>query len=176
VREALNRLQRDGLVIKVPHRGWLVREFSEQEVRDLYELRIALERFTVRLASERITPPEIQWLEEHQLRGEADILSGDMDDYWAYNRDLHGAILRAARNSELSALMAQLSMKVQMLTAATIRMAGRPSRAVREHRDIISLIAERRAPEAEDVIQRHLASALEDILRAGVKSLKRRSN
>ncbi len=174
VREALNRLERDGVVVKVPHRGWLVRGFTEQEVRDLYELRIGLERFTVRLACERITPPEIRWLEEHQLRGEADIVSGDMDAYWAYNRDLHGTILRAARNSELSALMGQLSMKVQMLTAATIRMAGRPSRAVREHRELIRLIAERRTAEAEDLIQRHLASALEDILRAGVKSLKLR--
>ncbi len=172
VREALNRLERDRIVVKVPHRGWLVREFSEQEVREIYELRIGLERFTVGMACNRITAPELRWLEEHQLRGEADILSGDMDDYWAYNRDLHGAILRAAHNSELSTLMGQLSMKAQMLTAATIRMAGRPPRAVREHRELIRLIGEHKPAEAQELIERHLASALEDILRVGIKSMK----
>jgi DNA-binding GntR family transcriptional regulator len=172
VREALNRLERDGLVVKVPYQGWLVRQFDEQEVRNLYEVRIGLERFTVRLACGRITPEEVRWLEQHQLKGESDLLSGDMDSYWAYNRDLHGAILRAAKNSELSSAMAPVSLKAQMLTAATIRMAGRPPRAIREHRELIELIAAGRIPEAEDLIDRHLSSALNDILRVGIKSLE----
>ncbi len=175
VREALNRLERDGLVVKVPYQGWLVREFTEAEVRDLYEARIGLERFTVRLACGRITEDEIGWLEDHQLKGEADLMSGDMEAYWAYNRDLHAAILRAARNSELSGLMGKLWLKVQMLTAATIRMAGRPSRAVREHRELITLIAQKRAPEAEDLIEMHLSSALGDIIKVGVRSLRQAS-
>ncbi len=171
VREALNRLEKDGLVLKVPYQGWLVRSFNEQEIRSLYEARIGLERFAVRLACARITAEEVLWLEQHQLQGEADIRSADMDSYWAYNRDLHGAILRAARNPELSSLVETLSLKVQMLTAATIRMAGRPSRAVREHRELIVLVAARRTAEAEELIDRHLSSALEDILRAGAKSV-----
>ena len=41
VREALHRMERDGLIVKLPYRGWFVREFSEQEVRELYEMRAA---------------------------------------------------------------------------------------------------------------------------------------
>ncbi|MGE5569650.1 MAG: GntR family transcriptional regulator [Rhodospirillales bacterium] len=166
VREALNRLEKDGVVLKVPYQGWQVRSFNDQEIRDLYEARIGLERFAVRLACARITAEEISWLEQHQLKGEGDLRSGDMDSYWAYNRDLHGAILRAAKNQELSSLMATLSLKIQMLTAATIRVAGRPSRAVREHRELIELVSAHRAADAEELIERHLSSALEDILRA----------
>ena len=53
VREALHRMERDGLIVKLPNRGWFVREFSEQEVRELYEMRAALESFSVALACER---------------------------------------------------------------------------------------------------------------------------
>ena len=50
VREALYRLETDGLVVKLPYKGWFVREFTEHEVRELYEMRAALECFAVRLA------------------------------------------------------------------------------------------------------------------------------
>ena len=43
VREALHRMEGDGLIMKLPYRGWFVREFTEQEVRELYEMRAALE-------------------------------------------------------------------------------------------------------------------------------------
>ena len=69
-----------------------------------------------------------------------------------YNRDLHAAIVEAAGNAYLSSLMAQVDLQSQMLMAKTIRLAGRPSRAIEEHREIIDLIArrdERGAQEAD---------------------------
>ena len=59
VREAMHRLEGDGLAIKVPYQGWFVREYTEQQVRELYELRAALECFSVRLACQRITDEEV---------------------------------------------------------------------------------------------------------------------
>ena len=55
VREALYRLEGDGLLVKLPYQGWFVREFTEQEVRQLYEMRAAMECFAVRLACQRMT-------------------------------------------------------------------------------------------------------------------------
>ncbi len=80
VREALHRMEADGLIVKLPYRGWFVREFTEQEVRELYEMRAALESFSVRLACERITGEELEWLREHQAIGEAALKTGDMED------------------------------------------------------------------------------------------------
>ena len=55
MREAVQRLEGDGLAVKLPNRGWFVREFIPQQIRDLYEFRAAAECLGVRLASERIT-------------------------------------------------------------------------------------------------------------------------
>jgi DNA-binding GntR family transcriptional regulator len=168
VREALHRMEADGLIVKLPYRGWFVREFSEQEVRELYEMRAALESFSVGRACERITEEELAWLREHQAVGEAALKKGDMEAYRIYNRDLHAAIMAAARNAYLSSAMGQLTLQSQMLMARTIRLVGRPSRAIEEHRDLIELIAARRDKDAQMLMERHILSALDDILRFGI--------
>jgi DNA-binding GntR family transcriptional regulator len=168
VREALHRMERDGLIVKLPYRGWFVREFSEQEVRELYEMRAALESFSVGRACERITHDELTWLRGHQSVGEAALKAGDMEAYRIYNRDLHAAIMDAAHNSYLSSAMGQLTLQSQMLMARTIRLVGRPSRAIEEHRDLIELIAKRKEKPAQALMERHILSALEDILRYGI--------
>jgi DNA-binding GntR family transcriptional regulator len=168
VREALHRMEGDGLVMKLPYRGWFVREFTEQEVRELYEMRAALESFSVRLACERISAEELTWLRDHQSVGEAALKTGDMEAYRIYNRDLHAAIMDAARNAYLSFAMGQLSLQSQVLVARTIRLVGRPSRAIEEHRELIDLIATRQVKAAQELMERHILSALEDILRIGL--------
>ena len=170
VREALHRMERDGLIVKLPYRGWFVREFTEQEVRELYEMRAALESFSVGRACDRITAEELAWLRDHQGVGEAALRAGDMEAYRIYNRDLHAAITEAARNAYLSSAMAQLTLQSQMLMAKTIRLVGRPSRAIEEHREVIDLIAARKKLEAQALIERHILSALEDILRFGLSA------
>ena len=168
VREALYRLEADGVVVKLPYKGWYVREFSEQEVRDLYEMRAALECFGVRLACERITDEQIAWLREHQAVGEAALADADMEAYRLYNRDLHVAIVDAARNAYLTSVMAQVDLHSQVLVAKTIRLAGRPSRGIEEHRELIELIARRDEHAAQDLMRVHILSASEDIIRFAI--------
>jgi len=164
VREAMHRLESDGLAIKLPYQGWFVRQHTRQEIRDLYELRVALESFSVELACQRITDEEVRWLREHQSVGEAALAAGDIEAYRVYNRDLHAAIMRAARNSYVSAVMGQLQLQSEMLMARTIRMAGRPERAIEEHHRLIELIAARDQANAARLMNQHISSAVGDIL------------
>jgi DNA-binding GntR family transcriptional regulator len=167
VREAMHRLEGDGLAIKLPYQGWFVREFTEKQIRELYELRAALECFSVRLACQRITEDEIAALHQHQVTGEGALARKDMDDYRTYNWNLHAAIMRAAQNSYLFATMSQLRMQTEMLMAKTIRITGRPVRAIKEHYRLIELIEKRDAQAAEQLMEHHILSALEDIIRWG---------
>ncbi len=167
VREAMQRLENDGVAVKLPNRGWFVREYTDQQVREIYEVRAALECFSVRLACRRISDDGIAWLRGHQASGEAALAAGDMDGYRLYNRDLHAAIFRAAANSCLTGVMGQIRLQTEMLMARTIRIIGRPLRAIEEHHRLIELIAAREAAEAERLMEVHIMSALDDILRWG---------
>jgi DNA-binding GntR family transcriptional regulator len=175
VREAMQRLEAEGLAIKAPYQGWFVRQFSEQEIRELYELRAALECFAVRLACRRITPEQMLSLRSHQATGEAALAAGDMDAYRIYNRDLHQAILAAARNAYLESMMAHLRLHSEMLMARTIRITGRPLRAIEEHQRLLDLIELRDLRAAEQTMEHHILSALEDVVHAGTTPLSRTS-
>jgi DNA-binding GntR family transcriptional regulator len=169
VREAMHRLENDGLTIKLPYQGWFVREFTEQQIHELYEFRAALERLSVRLACERITDDDVRWMRQHHSVGEAALESSDMQAYRVYNHDFHEAILRAANNSYLSSAMSQVALQSEMLTGKTIRIVGRPLRAIEEHSRLIDALEKRDADEAETLMECHIMSALEDIIssRAG---------
>ena len=64
--------------------------------------------------------------------------------------------------------MGQLNLQSQVLMAKTIRLAGRPSRAIEEHRELIDLIAKREDQAAQELMERHILSALEDIVRFAI--------
>jgi DNA-binding GntR family transcriptional regulator len=131
-------------------------------------MRAGLECFSVRLACERITPEEIDALRRHQETGESALSHQDMEAYRVYNQELHAAIMRAAKNSQLPLVIGQISLKTQMLSAQTIRL-GRQELAMQEHRRLVELIAARDAGRAEELMHRHVLGALEDILRHGVE-------
>jgi len=168
VREAMHRLESDGLAVKLPYQGWFVREFTNQQIRDLFEFRASLECLAVRLACERITAEELDWLRNHQSTGETALAAGDMEAYRIYNRDLHAAILKAATNSYLSSVMGQLRLQNEMLMVKTIRIVGRPLRAIEEHARLIELVVKRDARAAEQLMEAHILGALEDFLASGV--------
>ncbi len=137
-------------------------------MRQLYEMRAAMECFGVRLACQRMTSEELDGLREQQSVGKAALRDEDIDAYRIYNRDLHATIIKAARNSYLSTVMAQLALQSQMLMARTIRLVGRPSRAIEEHGELIELIGKHQEKAAERLIERHILSALEDILQFAI--------
>jgi DNA-binding GntR family transcriptional regulator len=166
VREAMHRLESDGLAVKMPYQGWFVREFTSEQIQELYEVRAALECLGVRLACERITDAEVDWLRNHQSVGEATLISGDTEAYRIYNQDLHTAILKAARNSYLSSLMGQLRLQNEMLMVRTSRIAGRSVRAFEEHGRVVELIAHRHVKAAEQLMQTHILDALKDLIRS----------
>jgi len=163
VREAMQRLEGDGLAIKLPYQGWFVREFTEEEIRSLYEFRTAMESFSVRLACKRITADEVTWLHAHQLTGEDALRAGNIDAYRLYNRELHRAILRAARNAHLLAVTGQMALQTELLMARTIRISGRPTKAIEEHRRLIELIETRDSDAAANLMVHHIMSAMSDI-------------
>jgi DNA-binding GntR family transcriptional regulator len=111
VREALRRLEAEGLVQSIPNRGAVVRSVSLEDVSDLYGLRARLEAYGAELAAERIEPEQVDKINDgiaafdEALRGEyADELERTraID---AANRAIHDAIVAAAHHERLGRLL-----------------------------------------------------------------------
>ncbi|WP_375779442.1 GntR family transcriptional regulator [Bradyrhizobium sp. ma5] len=100
VRESLQRLANAGLVVP-RKRGWAVREFTPDEIRQNAELRMALEGYAANLAATRGSPADIATIAGiHELR--LTLRSTDENMRVSSNRNFHDAIMRAAGNGRLT--------------------------------------------------------------------------
>jgi DNA-binding GntR family transcriptional regulator len=104
VREAMVRLIKDGLAVRSRH-GLTVREFTFPEVREIYELRAALEGYAARLAAERGSAEALEviaeTLQHHAMTSRHEAV--DRARVVEANADFHNAVLAAAANERLQA-------------------------------------------------------------------------
>jgi len=165
VRDALARLEANGLAVKIPNYGWFVRDFTEDEIRDMHEVRGSIESLSVRLACERMTEEELRDLHAQQKIGRAAVQADDADGYLVYNREFHAIIMRAARNSYLAIIIGQFGPQSEMLTSRSTKVAGRMHRAYEEHCNIVDCLSRRDADGAEKGMKAHIFNALCEFLK-----------
>ena len=156
VREALKRLESDGLVSFGQPRGLTVTELSQSEILDLYAMREVLEGAAARFAAERASPLEVaslkQILEQHKETTSAAEVA-------AANRQLHDAIVAAAHNMYLQRVMTVLSDALALLGTTTYSYPGRIASGWKENAHIVACIARRDPVAAEKAAQEHIRAA-----------------
>jgi DNA-binding GntR family transcriptional regulator len=101
VREALVLLERDGLVYISPNRGCFVREFDERDIREIFELRTALENLAAHLIVDRLQETDIQYLEE-LIQQQADSMARHAQSrVGQLDLEFHSYMVKLADNSRL---------------------------------------------------------------------------
>lgn len=164
VREALVRLVKDGLA--VPSRqGLTVREFTLPEVREIYEVRAAIEGYAARLAAERATASALNDI-EHTLHHHARTSRGDTVDRIKVveaNTDFHDAVLDAAGNGRMRALANANRSYFFNNEAAAVTSDEALGVALDEHQLIYCAIRDRDPVQAEEIVRQHVMAGLKVI-------------
>lgn len=152
VREAIRRLESEGLVEVAPGRGVMVIQPTRQQVRELYELRESLEGTAARLAALHASDSEIADL--RRVLTDIEDVGDDFLEIARLNKEFHRLIQDAAHNRYLSRALTQLSDSLALLPGTTFQVPGRAERARVEHLAIVDAI-ETRNPEAAERAARH---------------------
>src|SRR5262245_2031863 len=100
IREALRQLQGEGLVVQTPNRGARVRAVDVEFVRNIFDLRIAIESMLARRAAERIQPEQIAMLEAIEQEFESCIAARNFSAALVANRKFHTVAHEPANNPE----------------------------------------------------------------------------
>jgi DNA-binding GntR family transcriptional regulator len=156
VREALKRLEADGLVTFNQPRGLAVNELSQAQVLELYAMREVLEGAAARFAGEQASSLEIDSL-KHLLANQREAKTPE--EAATANRRLHDAIAGAAHNDYLLRAMNVLSDALALLGPTTYAAPGRIESGLRENAEIIDAIANRDPDAAEASARRHILAA-----------------
>ncbi len=157
IREALTRLQQDGLVVR-SDRGLVVRERSPEEILDIYETRIGLEAMASRVAASRRS-----YLDVMTMRRIADRLDQVDTSHEvamaAGNREFHRSVWRASHNESLTDLLRRLDLHLARYPSTTLSQPGRWEEGNKEHRAIVEAIDSQDAALAHDLTAAHFTKA-----------------
>lgn len=157
IREALTRLQQDGLLQR-GDRGLVVRERSPEEILDIYEVRIVLETMAAGMAAERHTAFDRRRL-QRLLKTTATVKADDSAEMFRANREFHNSVWLATHNEALVDLLTRLNLHLVRYPATTLSFPGRWERALREHAELIDALLQRDAARARLCAESHFTQA-----------------
>lgn len=159
VREAIRKLELEGLVIMVPRKGAYVAGVSMKDIHEVYEVRSALEALACRLAAERITDEELDALERQVLKESEEEQTGILDSIVQVDSSFHDIIYQAAHNQRLVTFFNILQEQLQRFRAASLSSPGRSKTCLEEHKAIVEALGERNADLAEKLAREHIENA-----------------
>jgi DNA-binding GntR family transcriptional regulator len=157
LREALKVLAAEGLVELLPNRGARVRQFTQNDVREFFELLAGLESAAGRLACSRVEDAEIAAIERLHYEMYGHYMRRELPGYFLCNQAIHMAIVDAARNEALRRTYAALTARMrQHRYSANAIARDRWAEAMREHELILDALRRRDADGMATVLFDHL--------------------
>ncbi|MCK0167220.1 GntR family transcriptional regulator [Jannaschia sp. S6380] len=159
VREAIKRLEQDGLIRHAPHKGAVVRALDPQSMNELYLVREVLEGTAAGLAAQHASTAEITALEELLATQPPEGQDDGGAEAARRNAIFHDAIGHAAHNRHLLHAMDGLSGAMALLGPTTLSMPGRIPVAMEEHAAILHAISARDAGAADAAARAHIRAA-----------------
>ena len=165
IREALVRLQDEGLVELLPGVGVRVKLLNPDEAVELYDLREVLDGLAARLAARRATPTARVRLERALGRMATCLERRDANQWFPAHVAFHEEILGASGNARLAALTAVVRLSIRHFHPLLLKTAHRLEDAWREHRGIFDAIVAHDGERAEALARAHIANAKAIVLR-----------
>lgn len=167
VREALHKLESEGLIKPLNTRGFIVSRDSEEEVEELFEIRAILEGYALRIISEKISDQAMEELKGFVEKAEEALRRKRIEEVFKWNTKfhdmLHGLLTEKRR---LHRLMVNVRKYVLRYRKDTLQYPDGGKRAIDGHRKILLALRLRDPDLCERVMRKHIQEAKEDALQA----------
>lgn len=176
IREALRRLEAEGLVVFYPNRGAVVAALSAVEAQEIAEMRVALETLALRLALPKLTPRMLT-----QARAILDELDHETEvARWStLNWEFHAALYAPAQRPRLITTLTTLHSSVDRYMRVILATMQHQAQSQQEHRALLAACEQRDEPAACAILDNHITTAsamlVEYLARKAEPQTKRRA-
>lgn len=157
VREALRKLETEGLVSRLPRRGVVVSSMTRADLDNLFDVREALEVQAARLATQRARPEELEELAEVVRRANEALSQDDTEAFVEMNDRFHDLVIAMAHNPVLRQVLEPLQGRLRWI----LRQNRNPELVCREHEDLCEAIASGKPARAVKVATTHVRTSRE---------------
>jgi DNA-binding GntR family transcriptional regulator len=166
VREALQRLELEGLSRVLPRVGYVVSPVSLGDVQELFELRLLLEPAAAELGAERIQPDLLDELDRLARVSFAGADRSTYADLLAINSAFHLGVVRAAGNSRLTGVATRALAEAERLLHLALGLRDASDLIIRDHVEIVAALRQHDGARARQVAERHLLASRQRVLQA----------
>jgi DNA-binding GntR family transcriptional regulator len=156
VREAMLELAAEGLVEAVPNRGFKAIALSEQDLREIFELRLLLEVPATGLAASAITPARVKECRDLAGRIERAAAEADLTEFLEADRAFHLELIGAVGNQRLEEIVGRLRDQARLYGLPRLAATGELTMSAEEHSAILLAVAGGDRNLAESLTRRHL--------------------
>jgi DNA-binding GntR family transcriptional regulator len=171
IREAMSRLQAEGLIVLRPRRGFAVISLDIAEIIEIFELRMAVEQHALETASRLRSENDVREVEALLVGMETlNPAEGSMPAWLKLNRDFHARLVASANRSRLSSITSNLRDAVEPYIRLECYVTGEVEDASHEHREIFDAFKSRDSTRAGEIIRDHCLGSMNRL----VKSLRER--
>lgn len=161
VREALSALEREGIVVSLPRRGYFVVDFTEKDTEEIYSFRLLLEVEALRRAIERFTPQDIAQMQRIvDALGEAIRQNEDFETIVSLDLSFHEHICRCADHNRLFSAWNSMRWQTSLLIGLTTKTDyNYPDQPKELHQRILNAILHNDLNRAEANLREHILDA-----------------
>jgi DNA-binding GntR family transcriptional regulator len=157
LQQALERLAEDDVVVKRRRRWYVTRTATAATMREIFEVRTTLEGMCARLAAERITPEEIEGMEQLLHDFDRVLREGDNVALLAVDQKFHRRLYEASGNRFLARALDEMYTLIYRLFYFALDRMVSVRANIEEHRDILAALKAGDGRSAERLIQLHIA-------------------
>jgi len=163
IRGALSRLGDEGLVEIHPNRGAVVVGIGDEELQDIYKIRIRLEGLASAEAAVRISESDLDRLRHSVELSEFYIAKRDTEHLKELDSEFHSIIYEASGNRLLCKTLSELHRNIQFYRKRSLALGDRLEKSVGEHREILDAIERGDAEAADRLTSAHIEAALNNL-------------
>ena len=164
IREAINRLEKEGLVKIIPQRGAFVVQFTEKDVFELFLIRENLEGLAAYLAATKMSEKDLAKLESAVEGFSEPFDEKEIRRYAREDFKFHQAVVQFSEAQRLIILISTLHDYIRIFRLATVGVSGRMKTSLDEHRQLLEAFRQKSPEEAERRMREHIRHVRDGVM------------
>ncbi len=164
VRESIRKLELEGLVKMIPRKGAYVTPLSIKDLKEMMQIREALESLVAELAAENATEEEVEAMRKSNRGFEDSLRNGDEDGIIDYDITFHEILYKASRNERLCNMIHTLREQMQRVRVEYVHNVDDKLPLIGQHRAIIDNVARHNPAEAAKYAAKHITVTEENMV------------
>ena len=160
LRTALQQLEKEGLIIRLPQRGFYVYQFEEKDIEELFAIRKAIEGYAVEQIAREKSEVDLNQAKKHLNAQVEARKSDDYSEFIREDRKFHENLVKALNNRRLVTIYSDLRQSIELLGLRRFKMNSQRNQSISEHKSIIKAIENGDPLAAREAVYNHLDMAM----------------